>query len=54
MQGGGEAALAIGDKTPDAAALYARVPSAPAVFTIPAYLEGSLVKKPRNCSGMSA
>ena len=46
MQGGGEAALTIGDKTPDAAALYARVPSAPAVFTIPAYLEGSLLKKP--------
>jgi hypothetical protein len=39
-------ALAIGNKTPDGGALYARLPPAPAVFTIPAYVESSLVKKP--------
>ena len=39
-------ALAIGNKTPDGSAVYARIPTAPAVFTIPAHVERSLVKKP--------
>jgi hypothetical protein len=38
--------LAIGDKTPDSSSVYARAGASPAVFTIPAYIEGSLVKKP--------
>jgi hypothetical protein len=39
-------ALHIGDKTPDSSGVYARAGASPAVFTIPAYTEGSLVKKP--------
>ena len=46
MQGGAEHALAIGNKTPDGNALYARAGASPAVFTLPSWLEGSLVKKP--------
>ena len=38
--------LQVGDKTPDKSAVYARVPSSPRVFTIPAYVEGSFTKKP--------
>lgn len=38
--------LQVGDKTPDASGVYARVPPASRVFTIPAYVEGSLAKKP--------
>jgi hypothetical protein len=38
--------LQLGDKTPDGGAVYARVPSAPRVFTIPAHLEASFTKKP--------
>jgi Domain of unknown function (DUF4340) len=38
--------LHVGDKTPDGSAVYARVASAPRVFTIPAYVEGSVTKKP--------
>jgi uncharacterized protein DUF4340 len=36
----------VGDKTPDGAALYARVPSRPRVFTVASHVEGSLEKKP--------
>jgi len=36
----------IGDKAPDGSSLYAKVPSQPKVFTLPAYLEGSFNKKP--------
>lgn len=38
--------LAVGDKTPDGSAVYARAAAAPAVFTVPAYVEGALAKKP--------
>jgi hypothetical protein len=38
--------LLLGDKSPDGAALYAKVPSRPRVFTVPAYLESSFDKKP--------
>jgi len=38
--------LTVGDKTPDGSAVYARVPTAPRVFTVPAYVEGSFTKKP--------
>ena len=38
--------LLVGDKTPDGSAVYARVPKAPRVFTIPAYVEASFTKKP--------
>jgi hypothetical protein len=38
--------LLVGDKTPDGSAVYARLPKAPRVFTIPAYVEGSFTKKP--------
>jgi hypothetical protein len=38
--------LQIGDKTPDGSGLYARLPSKPRVFLIPAYLLSSLEKKP--------
>jgi hypothetical protein len=39
-------ALHLGDQTPDGGAVYARVPPAPRVFTVPAYVAGSLTKKP--------
>ena len=46
MQGSAQPlALAIGSKTPDGSAVYARLPPAPAVFTIPAFAESALVKK---------
>jgi uncharacterized protein DUF4340 len=38
--------LLIGDKTPDGSAVYARVPTAARVFTVPAYVEASFTKKP--------
>lgn len=38
--------LLIGDKTPDGAALYAKTPDKPRVFTIAAYQETSFNKKP--------
>jgi hypothetical protein len=38
--------LAMGDKTPDGGALYARTPDKPRVFTIASYLESSVDKKP--------
>jgi uncharacterized protein DUF4340 len=38
--------LMIGDKTPDGGSLFARTAASPAVFTIPSFVEGSLVKKP--------
>ena len=38
--------LLVGDKTPDGSAVYARVPTAPRVFTVPAYVEASFTKKP--------
>lgn len=38
--------LHVGEKTPDGGSLYGRVPARPRVFTIPAYLEGALLKKP--------
>jgi hypothetical protein len=39
-------ALHVGDKAPDSRGLYARVPAKPRVFLIPAYLQGTLEKKP--------
>jgi len=38
--------LQVGDKTPDGSAVYARVPKAPRVFTVPAYVDASFTKKP--------
>ena len=38
--------LLIGDKTADDSAVYARLPKAPRVFTVPAYVVGSFTKKP--------
>ena len=38
--------LMLGEKTPDGAALYAKVPSRARVFTVPAYVESSFSKKP--------
>ena len=38
--------LLLGDKSPDGAALYAKVPSRARVFTVPAYVESSFAKKP--------
>ncbi|HET7747512.1 MAG TPA: DUF4340 domain-containing protein [Vicinamibacteria bacterium] len=38
--------LQVGEKTPDGGSLYAKVPARARVFTIPAYLEGALLKKP--------
>ena len=38
--------LLVGDKTPDGSAVYARVPSRPRVFTVPAFVEASFTKKP--------
>jgi Domain of unknown function (DUF4340) len=38
--------LAVGDKTPDGGALYARTPSRPRVFTVNSSVESSLDKKP--------
>jgi uncharacterized protein DUF4340 len=38
--------LMLGEKTPDGAALYAKVPSRARVFTVPAYTESSFNKKP--------
>jgi uncharacterized protein DUF4340 len=36
----------IGDKTPDGNAVYAKLPSAPKVFTVPSYATSALEKKP--------
>lgn len=38
--------LMLGEKTPDGAALYAKVPSRARVFTVPSYTEASFNKKP--------
>ncbi len=38
--------LAVGEKTPDGGALYARTPARPRVFTVASFVEGSLDKKP--------
>lgn len=38
--------LMLGDKTPDGGAVYAKVPSRPRVFTLPAFAEASFNKKP--------
>jgi hypothetical protein len=38
--------LLLGDKSPDGGALYAKVPTRPRVFTVPAYVESSFSKKP--------
>ena len=38
--------LLLGDKTPDGGSVYAKLPSQPRIFTIPAYLQSSLEKKP--------
>jgi Domain of unknown function (DUF4340) len=38
--------LMLGEKTPDGAAVYAKVPSRARVFTLPAYAESSFDKKP--------
>ncbi len=38
--------LAVGEKTPDGGALYAKTPARARVFTIASYLESSLEKKP--------
>jgi hypothetical protein len=38
--------LLVGDKTPDGNGVYAKLPSAARVFTIPSYVESSLEKKP--------
>lgn len=38
--------LLVGDKTPDGGSLYAKLPTQPRVFTLPAYLETSFTKKP--------
>src|SRR5688572_7374432 len=38
--------LLVGDKTPDESAVYARVPQAPRVFTVPAFAVASFTKKP--------
>ncbi len=47
LQGAGEPlVLQVGDKTPDGSAVYARVPTAARVFTVPAYVEASFTKKP--------
>ena len=47
LQGAAEpVVLLIGDKTPDGSAVYARVPTAARVFTLPSYVEGSFTKKP--------
>jgi uncharacterized protein DUF4340 len=47
LQGAAEPlVLLIGDQTPDGSAVYARVATAPRVFTVPAYASGSFTKKP--------
>ena len=47
QEGAGEPLkLQLGDKTPDGASVYAKLPSQPRVFTIPAYLQSSFDKKP--------
>jgi hypothetical protein len=38
--------LLLGDKTPDGGSVYAKLPSQPRIFTIPAYLQSSFEKKP--------
>ena len=38
--------LQVGDKTPDGSGVYARVPPATRVFTVPAHVESSFTKKP--------
>jgi hypothetical protein len=38
--------LLLGDKTPSGGGLYAKLPAEPKVFTIPGYVESSLMKKP--------
>jgi Domain of unknown function (DUF4340) len=47
LQGASEPlVLLVGDKTPDGSGVYARVPTAARVFTVPAYVEASFTKKP--------
>lgn len=46
QDGGAEARLQVGDKTPDGSALYAKVPDKPRIFTVPSYVESALDKKP--------
>lgn len=47
LEGAGEPQkLLLGDKAPDGSSLYAKLPSQPRVFTIPAYLESTFGKKP--------
>lgn len=38
--------LLLGDKTPDGSSVYAKLPTQPRVFTIPAHLQSSFDKKP--------
>ena len=38
--------LQLGEKTPDSGSVYAKLPTQPRVFTIPAYLQSSFDKKP--------
>ena len=38
--------ILLGDKTPDSAAVYAKLPSKPRVFTVASYAETSFTKKP--------
>jgi hypothetical protein len=38
--------LVLGEKTPDGASVYAKLPSQPRVFILPSYVENSVAKKP--------
>ena len=38
--------LLLGDKTPDGAGIYAKLPSQPRVFTVPSYVDSAFGKKP--------
>lgn len=46
QEGAPDARLQLGDTTPDGAALYAKMPDRPRVFTVPSHVEASLSKKP--------
>ena len=46
QEGSADLRLQLGDQTPDGSALYARLPDAPRVFTVPAHVEASLVRPP--------
>ncbi len=46
QQDGAPTTLQLGDKTPDASAMYARLSGKTRVFTVPAYVESSFVRKP--------